>query len=320
MLLRDRPLLQDSIDAAIYLPRPKLEEPLVRALTQERNALLVGPFGSGKTTLLRKVEAALGESGRRTVWINASFAESAESLLREVEQALQAPDAGQGGPGSLSPRPPGLLPLVRAIATHQPAAIILDGLRDEGVGFDLFGRLRDELWAAGHVWLVAVTPQKSAALRTPPAEAFWSTVVEIPPLESDEIRELLEKGLDSFERRKVKARYPISDVHPRELIREVEQILEGDEGQGRRIGSLTEEAGRLGRSEAMAMTELIGLGRPVSVHDPELLDRLGWSRAYAQRIFAALETAHLVRSIPEPSKERIGRPRKLYVPNLRLTP
>jgi predicted transcriptional regulator len=315
MLLRDRPLLQDRIDAAIYLPRPKLEEPLIRAVSQERNALLVGPPGSGKTTLLRKVEAKLDESGRRTVWINAALVDDAESLLDEVDQALRYPD--KESVPLPSPRPPGLLSAIRSVATHQPSVIIIDGLLDEDIGFDLFGRLRDELWAARHVWLVAVPPTVSATLRTPPAGAFWSKVVEIPPLEPTEVRDLLKRGLDGKEWHRMKGISPPSELHVRSVIREVERILEGDAGSDQRMGALIEEAAGIGRSESMAMAELIGLGRPASVHDDELLDRLGWSRAYAQRIFANLEAAHLVRSIPEPSKERTGRPRKLYEPNPR---
>lgn len=315
MLLRDRPLLQDSIDASIYLPRPKLEEPLIRAVGQERNALLVGPPGSGKTTLLRRIEAKLDEGGARTVWINAALVDDTESLLDEVDEALRGPDPQTDPPPQ--PRPPGLLPAVRAVATHQTSVIIVDGLLEEDIAFDLFGRLRDELWAAGHVWLVAVTQAISATLRTPPAAAFWSKVVEIPPLGSDEVRSLLERGLDPKERRKMKGISPPTELHLRAVIREVERILEGDTGSDQRMGALIEEAAGIGRSESMAMVELIGLGRPVSVHDDELLDRLGWSRAYTQRIFANLEAAHLVRSIPEPSKERTGRPRKLYEPNPR---
>jgi len=63
------------------------------------------------------------------------------------------------------------------------------------------------------------------------------------------------------------------------------------------------------------MAELIGLGRPVSAHDPELLERLGWSRPYAQRILSHLESAGLLRAIPERNPQRTGRPRKLYEPS-----
>jgi predicted transcriptional regulator len=319
MLLRDRPLLQDPIDEPIYLARPTLEEPLLRALRQERNALLSGAWGSGKTTLARRVEAELKKSGRRTVWINGRLAEDAEGLLREVEGILRDPEGEQSKvEPSPDPRPPGLLSAARAIGTLRPAVIIVDDLRDQEVGFDLFGRLRDELWAAPHVWLVIADSSVAAGLQAPPAGAFWSRVVEIPPLDADQVQKLLRKGLDPEERKQVsKGGAAIAGVNPRELIREVERIVEGDaERESRPLVELIDEASRIGRSEAMAMTELIGLGRPASVHDEELLERLGWSRAYAQRIFASLESAHLVRSLVSLTKEP-GRPRKVYEPNPR---
>ncbi|HEX3361950.1 MAG TPA: ATP-binding protein [Solirubrobacterales bacterium] len=320
MLLRDRPLLQDRIDKAIYLPRPRLEDRLLQAVLQERNALLLGQWGSGKTTLLRKVEAALQESGRRTVWINARLADDAEGLLKEVALALSEVDReNQDDAAAVAEAPPaGLLPLVQELGSHQPAVIIIDELLDEQIAFDLFGRLRDELWAARHVWLAAATPQRAATLRTPPVEAFWSAVVEIPPLGPEEVSGLLERGLSHDELLKVRKNSAIAGVHPRELVREVERILEGDEDRSRRLGDLAEAAGRIGRSEEMAMTELIGLGRPASAHDDELLDRLGWSRAYTQRILSALESAQLVQTMSESNKDRTGRPRKLYTPNTRL--
>lgn len=316
MLLKDRPLLQDRIDAPVFLARPRLEDPLIRALEQGRNALVVGAWGSGKTTLMRRVQACLTQGGQRTLWINAGLAEDVEGLLDQIEDELRGLDHNEGCDEAPEPGA-GLLGLAQSLSAHPSTAIFLDGLRNEEIGFDLFGRVRDELWAAGHAWLVAVTPQESARLRTPPADAFWASVVDIPPLGPAEVKELLLKGLDPEEQEKVRPSSPIAGVHPRELIREIGRILEGDDDKVLPIGALTEEAARIGRSEAMTMTELIGLGRPASAGDEELLDRLGWSRAYTQRILSALEAAHLVRSIPEANPERSGRPRKLYVPNPR---
>jgi hypothetical protein len=316
MLLKDRPLLQDRIDAPAFLARPKLEDPLVRALDLGRNALLVGAWGSGKTTLLRRVQAKLTQKGRRTLWINAGLAEGVESLLDQIEDELRTMDHEEGLDEAPEPGA-GLLGLAQTLSAHPSTVIILDGLRDEEIGYDLFGRVRDELWAAGHAWLVAVTPQDSVRLRTPPADAFWGVIVEIPPLGAQEVEELLRKGLGPTERKKVRPNSPIAGIHPRELIREVGRILEGNVDETLPIGALTEEAARIGRKEAMTMTELIGLGRPASAGDEELLDRLGWSRAYTQRILSTLEAAHLVRSIPEANQERSGRPRKLYEPNPR---
>ncbi|HMI80700.1 MAG TPA: hypothetical protein VK480_02820, partial [Solirubrobacterales bacterium] len=198
-----------------------------------------------------------------------------------------------------------------------PAVIVVDNLADPDVSFDLFGRLRDELWAAGHVWLVAARPKDSSAFRAPPAEAFWGAVVEIPPLNEHEVLEFLHKGLSNDEIAQLR-KLPLAGFHPRLLIRELHSALEEDpqaKAKEARIGGLLRRAAELGRSEELALRELIGLGRPASAHDPDLLANLGWSRSYAQRIFSHLESNRLVRSLPEATGERAGRPRKLYEPS-----
>jgi predicted transcriptional regulator len=320
MLFRDRPLDPTRLDAELYVSRPQLESALLRPPLQGRNVLLLGDAGSGKTTLMHWVRGELENEGRRTTWVNAALADSSGALLTAIDAEL-----GQGRPSPAvlieSPNPPArLLALTRALANHPPTVIFLDGLSDTDLGFDLFGRLRDELWAAGHAWVVAVRPKDAAGLRTPPAEAFWSAVVEIPPLTQAEVAEFLKRGLEPAERRRLERDGIVAGLglHPRLLIREVEAELGSEPGERRaRVSDLMSRAGSLGRSEEMAMTELIGLGRPATVHDPEFLERLGWSRAYAQRILSHLEHKGLVRSIPEANSERSGRPRKLYEPQMR---
>lgn len=84
--------------------------------------------------------------------------------------------------GETVPRAVQLLYEVRRLATPEPVVIIVDGLTDSGIAHDWFGRLRDELWELGHTWVLAARPVDSAAFRTPPADAFWSVVLELGPL------------------------------------------------------------------------------------------------------------------------------------------
>jgi energy-coupling factor transporter ATP-binding protein EcfA2 len=313
MRFRDRPLLVDGLDAALYLDRPDLERRVLEPLATGGNVLLLGEAGSGKSTLLRKAAAGLAGPERPAVIVNAGLADDAAGLLELVRGALGGEDdRGAPAPGPPDPGGPGLLRAVRRLRRDPPAAILVDGLVDPDAGFDLFGRLRDELWALGHAWAVAARPRDSAPLRTPPADAFWSAVVEIPPLGDDEVGRLLRLGLSSDELGRVERVRPLAPAYPRQVIRAVRDALErGGRDAGAAVEAQVARAAALGRSEGLAAAELRDLGRPVSAHDPDLLGRLAWSRPYAQRILANLEEHRVVRSIPERT-DRPGRPRKLY--------
>lgn len=316
MLFRDRPLAPDGIDSGLYVSRPEVEEEILAPLRSGRNVLLLGEAGAGKSTLLRKAAGELERQQRPVVFVNGAVAENATELLELVDAGLQErlpqdspPAAAQQGSQAVR-----LLGTVRSLAREQPVTVVVDDLGRPEVGYDVFGRLRDELWALGHVWLLALRPRDSGPARTPPADAFWGRVVEIPPLDYEQTEALLRRGLSDEEQRRLSDDRLLAGAHPRFLIRWAQDRLEHDqEANGERAAPQwqLEQACLIGRSEAMAVAELLGIGRPVSAHDPELLERLGWSRPYAQRILSGLEEHGLLRSIPERG-DRQGRPRKLY--------
>jgi hypothetical protein len=325
MLLRERPLLADGIDAAVYAPRT-VGGPLLDAALAERNTLLLGEAGSGKTTLLRWLRARLRDSGRRCAFVNASVANDVSSLADLVAAGLEdawGPDSPPLEPASTSgetvPRAVRLLQEVRRLRTPEPVVVLVDGLGRSAVAHDWFGRLRDEVWALGHTWVVAARPVDAAPFRTPPADAFWSLVLEVPRLSVEERDAMLERGLEPEERTLVGGAKLPPNPTPRELVSLLREVLARSNGasppaefeawsQQRR-----ERAATLGQPEQLALAELEAIGRPVSVHDDDLLRRLEWSRPYAQRVLGRLEDAGLVRVIPERGGGQ-GRPRKLYEP------
>ncbi len=321
MRFRDRPLLTHGIDRGLYLSRPALETALARPALAERNALLLGVPGAGKSTLLRWLAGHLEGQGRRVAHVNAALAGDAVSFLELVDGEL-GPSEHPPSPLTVAhPSAPGLLERARRLRRASATTVLVDNLLDSHVAFDVFGRLRDELWDTGHNWVVATRARDAGPLRTPPADAFWASAVEIPPLDQEEVTKLLALGLEPAELDALDGDRPVAGIFPRALIRDAETRLEDSPGSGVRAPSPHEyerRASELGRSEAMAMTELSGLGRPVSAHDPELLDRLGWTRPYAQRILSRLAAHDLVRSFPERSGTRTGRPRNLYEPNPHL--
>jgi len=325
MLLRERPLLADGIDAAVFAPRT-VGRPLLDAALAERNTLLLGEAGTGKTTLLRWLRARLRESGRRCAFVNASLAIDVSSFADLVAAGLEdawGPDSPPLEPPAPSdetvPRAVRLLQDVRRLRTPEPVVVLVDGLADSAVAHDWFGRLRDELWALGHTWVVAARPVDAAPLRTPPADAFWSLVLEVPRLSVEERDAMLEHGLEPEERKLVGGATLPPNPTPRELVSLLREILSRSNGASPPAGfeawsqQRRERAATLGQPEQLALTELEAIGRPVSVHDDDLLRRLEWSRPYAQRVLGRLEDAGLVRVIPERGGGQ-GRPRKLYEP------
>jgi adenylate kinase family enzyme len=314
MYFRDRPLLVDGIDADLYVPRPDLEDLLLEKVLAHRNILLVGPPGSGKSTALHKLAVDLRNAGQRAVLVNAGAAGSASDLLALVSNELDLPEL-QPDP-SLTTPVVSLVRSVRQLAQAPESIILLDDPHHPDSAYELFGRLREELWALPHQWVVAIRTDQSPSLRRPPADAFFPEVVEVPPLNEPEIEQVLRNGLDPDEARLVLAnsQRPLVD-YPRDVARFARQVLGGrleqEQDAARRRA---EVAGDLGRAASMALAEIEALGAPVAAGDANFLKRLGWTRPHAARTLAAMEDAGVLRGFPA-NEDRPGRPRKLYEPN-----
>jgi hypothetical protein len=314
--LRNRPLLVEGLDADLYVPRPALEERLRAALLNERNVLLVGERRAGKTTLVRKVASDLPD-GHEVVTVDGTLADSATALLRLSARALGAPVSDVPEPAPEEAGVIALLDEVDRLPSRQHATVVVEGPLDPDIAYTVFGRLRDQLWRLPLSWLVTAEPDQVGALRTPPADAFWSVVLEVPAMEGEEVDELLRRGLEPAERERVEA----APDHPRHatagsVVRWAQDVLDGVEPARReRDQQLDRMAAALGRQAAMALSELRALGRPVSAGDRELLERLGWTRPNAARWLARMEREGIVRSFTGIARGQ-GRPPKLYEPAL----
>lgn len=308
MQLRNRPLLLGSLDEDLYVSRPGFEQALYGALRDDRNALVIGERGSGKTTLLRRVITDSPEYDFRI--IEAGPVSTVHDLIRLLGRALGQPGDEQGEGGGETP-----VDLVEALSRlpRRPGVVlVIDGLQDSDVAYIFFGRLRDQVWNLPNTWIVTATPDEAGALRTPPADAFWSMVLQIDNMNSQEIDALLERGLDEQELKQVdaQAERPIS-APPRHVVRWAQEVLDGHTPID--VLKLKERADELGRQAAMALSELQALGRPAAAGDEELLRRLGWTRANASRWLSRMEAAGILRSSIGPSQGQ-GRPPKLYEP------
>lgn len=332
MPLRDRPLLVGGIDRDLYAPRPALEHALLQSVEAGRNVLLIGPAGSGKSTTLRKLATDLHTQGRRGALVLAAPASSTSELLAllrseltplEIEDPIEARTEMLRSQSQDAPVI-NLIDAARKLGKAEETVIMLDGPVSAAIVYELFGRLREELWALPHQWVLALRTDQSAAARKPPADAFFPQLIEIPPLEPSEIRDLVERALTADELRTVRAElanygelplrdYPSEMHYPRDVVNLAHRALAGTlhsrDVQVRR----TTLAADLGQSALVALTELEALGRPISAGDEEFLLRTGWTEAHARRLLAQMERGGVLSSISDTTAGSPGRPRKLYV-------
>jgi hypothetical protein len=192
------------------------------------------------------------------------------------------------------------------------AVVLLDGLASGDITHTLFGRLRDELWRLPLTWVVSADPRQLSLFRTPPADAFFETVVALPPLALSEQLDVLRRRLPQ-EWRSVERLAGEERGNPRQLLsaarealvqhRPIEEVLEAQAERETRVASL-------GRSASMMYAELESLGRPVAASDEELLKRLGVTRERASQVLKQLESHGLLESFTEPAER--GRPRRLF--------
>jgi energy-coupling factor transporter ATP-binding protein EcfA2 len=333
MPLRDRPLLVGGIDRDLYVPRPELEHALLQSVEAGRNVLLIGPAGSGKSTTLRKLAADLRTQGRHGALVLAAPASSTSELLallrselmpHEIEDPIEARTEMLRRQSHEAPVI-NLIDAVRKLGKAGETVIMLDGPVSSAIVYELFGRLREELWALPHQWVLTLRTDQSAAARKPPADAFFPELIEIPPLEPSQIGDLMKRALTEDELVTVVAElashgellrkdYSNETHYPREVVNLAHRALAGTLHSREVELRRAKLAADLGRNASVALTELEALGRPVSAGDEEFLRRTGWTEAHARRLLALMKQGGILSSIADATAGNPGRPRKLYVP------
>ncbi len=308
MTMSGRPLLDTRVDAALFVGRDEERHRLESAVAQGYNTLVWGEPGIGKTSLVRSLTYHLRTSGRLVHYVRVEGAATGAGILREVAGTVL------NARGMVAEQDVDALLELVAQAPDRPV-VIVDDVRSEA-GHQLFGTLRDQLWALQWTWIVSARSEEKGGLLLPPASAFFERVIELGALPPAAAVDLL--------RRRTGKRAPawarqVADVaggNPRRVLAVARDVVEngGDaaaivDGFGQRATALRE----LGRPESMLAAELESLGA-ASASDEVLLDRLGWTRARAAQVFAALEKAGLV--VSDEVRSGTGRPRRVF----RLTP
>jgi hypothetical protein len=193
-------------------------------------------------------------------------------------------------------------------------AIMLDSPSSGKVMHQIFGKFRDELWQLPYTWVLSIQQDMRGALLTPPADAFFEEEIELEPLTVQQQEELIARRLGPGRKGKTTPWRLSSpgENSPRRLLQIVRDSVRTGEPFDQQRQAMAKRHGRAERlgSAALALYEDLEEFGPASASDPNLLDRMGWSRQRAAQVLAELEQADLVRA--EIQHGSGGRPRKVF--------
>ncbi len=307
-------------DAQLYVQRAHDLSQIETGLSHGFNVILLGERGGGKTTLLNVLSAQAEATRRKLALVTGGTVSSAADALdrigRELDpmgnHAASAPAISPGATDPLTAAYERLAHVVSHLEWNRPV-VLLDHLAAP-LGWELFGRLRDELWTLELQWVVTANVDDQARILAPPADAFFEHTVYLTPFSESEIVELLahrDPGGDLGDevRRTIAARCEGNPSRALTLARGA--VLAEDPLTAVSRGTVVEQVAReLGRPAARLADELARNG-PAGPSDEDLLRRLGWSRPRAYQVFEQLnEAGHL--EISAEHTGRPGRPRNTY--------
>jgi predicted transcriptional regulator len=312
--LSPRPIVGSPADDGLLVELTGLEAAR-RNVELGLNVLVSGAPGSGKTTFLYALERILRAAGETVVYVNGTAAEdSPAALLAAVTAQLhQRRLIGDVPLGERDEEAARLAELRSVQQSLSKPVVLVDGTPSPEVAYAVFGRLRDELWAAPLVWVAAVDLETAAALHRPPADAFFSAAIWLGPLTAVQAEDLIRRRAPGLDSQQVAAVIEAGGGSPRALIRAAQKIITGETTAAelsRRVAHDRELRESLSPAAAQLLGYLTDVG-PASASDEALLAEVGMSRPNVVRLLRELEEAGLVRG--EVLREgHARRPRKVY--------
>jgi hypothetical protein len=310
--LSNRPLTGRVDDAAKYVRRPA-DETVDRSLELGFNVLLSAPRGMGATSSLYRLESHYGD---RSTYLNAATISEGQVLLQVLNERLAS-----GLPERLAGTFSDLIDPIaslqrrleaRGVGPASPWFVLLDGPVSPVVAHEIFGGLRDRIFALPMRWVVIAPADRVGQYLSPPADAFFEQVVHLDRFPQAELLAMLQRRGVELPPPRFAEVLQLGDGSPRQLLGLARQaVLEPqrpladrayEDWQARRAS--------LSRSASILFDEIRG-HPPIAATDPTLLQRLDWTEARSRRAFQELVNAGLVRA-SEGATDGPGRPPTVY--------
>jgi predicted transcriptional regulator len=318
MTLSGRPLLATKRDAALFVNRESELRILERALKLGLNSLAFGRAGSGKTSLLN----ALAYRQRENFVFVTRSGEATSTAVDLLQRMRGLGSSATGTPKAFGiGAPPSAARAIRDLSTWVAAqeeksegkevVLVLDGL-SVAAGRELFGVLRDELWATGLRWIVSVRPHEARELTQPPVDAFFETQFELEPLTDANVVELINRRGAELGAAEVQEIAATSTGQPRNVLDLVRYAVQNpsESSLSDKWNARDTAVSTLDSSMRALLDQLESHG-PMSASNPELSRDLGLTRSRITQMFSELERRGLVtRSTPKTSQP--GRPKVVF--------
>ena len=332
--LSQRPLSGSDADRVLFVDRIVELGHLERSAQLDFNVLVLGERGMGATSLVLQHQRRLEDTGRKSYYVNAGWAEELRELVAAIRIAVEGSRPPKYTSKAMAPyidspvlveegddRIRHLRALSKRVSKSegQRPIVILDEMNEPELVHELFGRYRDDIWQMPFRWVVCGRMSRHSQYLEPPADAFFDSVLALGPLDQaasgDLLRARLAGAADGEEARVriIANRGRIIEQgggNPRQLLASARDFILRSSEEVLAADRLVASAAELGATETLAARYLIRHG-PTSASDQKMLETLDITRARATQVLRRLENAGLAHSSNEKAQQP-GRPRKLY--------